>query len=403
MVRWETKGGSAAASRRLAGGIAVLSLVTLAGCGSAGAGGSGGPQGGDGLPDTIGLMASVPLTGPAAFAGAEAEKGYEMAVEEINESGFLGEGVELELDIRDTQASVQKAASDMTAALTDSNVSAVLGSLSSAEAAAQSPLAEKQGMPTVYIQAGSPGVILGDHTYRFPTPMGSYYDILGQKIEEEGWKSIGIVYGPWVPTLKELGDNAIPAMADDLGMKVTAKVATQQTTQDFSAPIKQVLESDPDVVAILQIGPANATAMKQLREAGYDGQVLGNSSAGAGSLKPAGKSGAGMIWPVDFAPGTTDASSVAFIEKYREAHNGEDPFPYAAEAYDAVWFVARALKEADSAGRDEVKDAMASLVDGTWTGALGTDLEFEDNSLLVDGIVVEWDGKAEKVLYSPAD
>lgn len=404
MVRWETKRRSAAVSRgRLVGGVAVLSLVTLVGCGSAGGGGGGGPQGGDGLPETIGLMASVPLTGPAAFAGAEAEKGYELAVEEINESGFLGEGVEIELEIKDTQASVQKAASDMTAAITDKNVSAVLGSLSSGEAVAQSPLAEKQGMPTVYIQAGSPGVILGDHTYRFPSPMSSYYNILTKQIEEQGWKSIGIVYGPWVPTLKELGDNAIPAIAENLGIEITAKVATQQTTQDFSAPIEQVLESDPDVVAILQVGPANATAMKQLREAGYEGAVLGNSSAGAASLEPAGDSGAGMIWPVDFAPGTTDPSSIEFLDKYRAAHDGEDPFPYAAEAYDAVWFVARALKEADSAGREEVKNAMVELADGTWTGALGTDLSFEDNSLRVDGIVIEWDGKAEKVLYSPAD
>ena len=167
-------------------------------------------------------MVCVPLTGPAAFAGAEAEKGYELAVEEINESGFLGDGVTLEIDIRDTQASVQKAASDVTAAIADQDVAAVLGSLSSAEAVAQSPLAEKQKMPTVYIQAGSPGVILGDYTYRFPTPMGSYYDILSQQIEEEGWKSIGIVYGPWVPTLKDLGEVAIPAIADDLGMEITS-------------------------------------------------------------------------------------------------------------------------------------------------------------------------------------
>jgi branched-chain amino acid transport system substrate-binding protein len=403
MVTWDwNRDASRAARGRLAAGLAVLSLATLAGCGSAGAGG-GGPQAGDGLPETVKVMASVPLTGPAAFAGAEAEKGYKMAAEEINDSGFLGDGVKLEIDIRDTQASVQKAASDMTAAVTGQDVSAVLGSLSSGEAVAQSPIAEKQKMPIVYIQAGAPGVVLGDYTYRFPTPMSSYYDILGQKIEEEGWKSIGIVYAPWIPTLKELGENAIPAIADDLGIDITASVATQQTTQDFSAPIEQVLKTDPDAVALLQIGPANATAMKQLRQAGYDGLVLGNSSAGAGSLEPAGESGAGMIWPVDFAPGSEDPSSVEFVEKYRSTHDGEDPYPYAAEAHDAVWFVARALKEADSANREDVKDAMADLAGGNWTGALGTDLPFEDNSLLVKGIVIEWDGKGEKVLYSPAD
>lgn len=404
MTRWNKWGrGSVGPRRRSAamGGLAALATVVgLSACSPAGSGGSGaGPEAGDGLPDTVKIMVSAPLTGPAAFAGAEAEKGYDLAVEEINESGFLGEGITLEADVRDTQASVQKAASDMTAAISDDEVSAVLGSLSSAEAAAQSPLAENKKMPIVYIQAGSPGVVLGDYTYRFPTPMSSYYDILSQHVEEQGWKSIGVVYAPWVPTLKDVGEVALPAMAEDLGVEITTSVATQQTTQDFTAPIRQVLDSDPDVVAILQIGAANATAMKQLREAGYDGEVLGNSSAGAASLEPAGEQGAGMVWPVDFDPASEDPASAEFVATYREKYDA-DPFPYAAQAYDAVWFVARALKEADSGNREDVKDAMKQLSGEPFTGALGTDLSFEDGSLLVTGHVIEWDGTKENLLYS---
>lgn len=380
-------------------GAAAVSLALLAACG--GGSGSAGPGAGDGIPETVKFMVSAPLTGPASFAGTEARKGYEMAAKEITESGFLGEGVELELDIKDTQASVQKAASDFTSAVSDRDVTAVLGSLSSGEAVAQSPIAEKQKMPVVYIQAGSPGVVLGDYTYRFPVPMSAYYDILGERIEEEGWKSVGIVYAPWIPTLKELGEESIPAMAEDLGLEITATVATQQTTQDFSAPIQQVLRSNPDVVSILQIGPANATAMQQLRQAGYDGPVLGNSSAGAETLLPAGKSGAGMFWPVDFDAAAEDAASQEFVEKYREQHDGEAPFPYAAEAYDAVWFLARAVKEADSADRASVVDALKKLTGEPFTGALGTDLSFDDNSLRVPGVVMEWDGEKENFLYSP--
>jgi branched-chain amino acid transport system substrate-binding protein len=380
-------------------GTATLCLSVLAACGSSSSG-SAGPGGEDGIPDTVQLMASVPLTGPAAFAGAEAEKGYELAMEEINQTGFLGDGVTLDIDIRDTQASVQKAASDFTAAVTDPEMTAVLGSLSSGEAVAQSPIAEQKKMPVVYIQAGSPGIVLGDYTYRFPVPMSEYYDILSQQVEEEGWKSIGIVYAPWIPTLKELGENAIPAMAEELGMEITSTVATQQTTQDFSAPIQQVLKTNPDVVSILQIGPANATAMKQLRQAGYEGKVLGNSSAGADTLLPAGPAGAGMLWPVDFDHASEDPATQEFVEMYRDAHDGEDPFPYAAEAYDATWFIARAVKEADSAGREDVVAAMKALTEEPFTGALGTELSFEENSLKVKGVVIEWDGKEEQFLYA---
>ena len=52
---------------------------------------------------------------------------------------------------------------------------------------------------------------------------------------------------------------------------MTTSIGTPATTQDYSAPISQVLDADPDVVSILLVGASNPTAMTQLRQAGYDG------------------------------------------------------------------------------------------------------------------------------------
>lgn len=181
-------------------------------------------------------------------------------------------------------------------------------------------------------------------------------------------------------------------------MTVTGSVGVVGTTQDFSAPISQILSGKPDVVSILLVGASNPTAMKQLRQAGYTGDVLGNSGASAGNLKPAGADGAGMVWPVDFNYQMAAPSSQKFAKAYA-AEYGEQPLNYAAEAYDAAWFLAKSIKQAGSADRAAIKDAMAVVAKEKFDGALGTGLTWQDRDLQVPGVVVRWNGTGENLLY----
>jgi branched-chain amino acid transport system substrate-binding protein len=375
-------------------GAALAVLLTLAACGETG---EAGPAATDELPEAIKVVSINPTTGVVAFAGESANKGYELAINEINDSDFL-EGTTIELDFKDTKSEPQTAAQEMTKATTSGEISAVFGSVSSNEAVAMSPLAEQQKMPTIYTQAGSDGVVVGDYTWRATPLMREYYTNLSKFIEETGAKSLGIIYTEATPTLQDIGKNTLPGMAEDLGIEVTASVGTQATTQDFSAPISQVLDTDPDLVSVLLVGASNPTAMTQLRQAGYDGPVIGNSGASAGNLDPAGDDASGMVWAADFNFQMSAPSSQEFVELYR-AEYGEDPLNYAAEAYDAAWFLARALKEAQSADRESVKDAMQKVAEETFDGALGSDLKWVDQDLVVPGVVVEYRDGKEVLLY----
>jgi branched-chain amino acid transport system substrate-binding protein len=65
-----------------------------------------------------------------------------------------------------------------------------------------------------------------------------------------------------------------------------------------------------------------------------------------------------------------------------------------------VWFLARALKEADSADRAAVKDAMQQLAGKPFDGALGTGLRMVDNSVVVAGKAIEYRDGKEVLLYT---
>jgi branched-chain amino acid transport system substrate-binding protein len=377
------------------GGVALLAagaMMTVAACGSSSNSGGGSGSGG-GLPGQIKVVSSNPQTGPAAFAGLAANKGYEVAIDEINSQGYLGSS-KIVLEKQDTAGKVQTAAQQATQAAAKKDVAAVFGSVSSQESVAQAPIAQQSKMPIIFTQAGSAGVVIGDYTYRVTPPMSSYYPKIEGFIKSQKITKMGIIYTAVAPTLKEIGEKTIPGMAQSAGFQVVSSIATQAGTQDFTAPISQVLRANPDGVAILQIGASNPTAMTQLRQAGYTGPVLGNSGASAGNLKPAGQAGAGMTWVVDYSVLNKTPESEKFVAAYQKKFPGEMPLNYAAEAYDAAWLLARGLKSANSADRAAIQKGLSTVTASGFTGAMGQ-LKFEGNDLRLPGVVVQWDGTKE--------
>jgi branched-chain amino acid transport system substrate-binding protein len=372
----------------------LLLSVAACGGGSSSSGSSGGASGGS-LPSTIKVAGTEPETGPAAFAGLAAEKGYKLAVKQINSQHFLGKSTTMDVTFTDTKGSIPTAASNVSAALADKTVSAVFGSVSSQEAVAQAPIAQKGGLPIVFTQAGSDGVVIGNFTYRATPLMSSYYPLLKKYVQQNNWKTVGVIYTNAAPTLVQVATESL----SKLGLNVTKSVATTATTQDFSPAIQQVLASKPDVVSILQVGAANPTAMTQLRQAGYTGPVLGNSGASAGNLKPAGQSGADMVWATDFNYQQTASSSQKFVSDYKAEYN-DNPLQYAAEAYDAAWFLARSIKDAGSADRAKIATGMAAEAKKKMNGALGENLTWKDGTIQVPGSAIQWTGTDEKLLYS---
>jgi branched-chain amino acid transport system substrate-binding protein len=120
---------------------------------------------------------------------------------------------------------------------------------------------------------------------------------------------------------------------------------------------------------------------------------------GAGNLASAGDAAAGAVWPTNYTAEQTDESSVAFLEAYEEKYDGEIPNNYAAEAYDRMWFLARAIAEADSADRAAIKDGLAAIAEEGFDGAQGA-VTFEDGDARVPGVLVRWDGSKEVVAES---
>ena len=367
--------------------VAMLSAaaLTVAACGD---GGGSGQDGGQGIAQNITIRAINDQTGESSYAGLGANRGAQLAVDEINEQGFLGDGVKIDFETVDSAGEIDRAVSEVTKTVADKNVSAILGPAMTQQAAAVAPVVEQQKVPTVFIQAGADGVVIGDYTFRATTPMEQYYDIATKWLAAQGLKNVSVIYNGTYPTFANLGEKVFPKLAAESGLKIDQSLQVQSTTQDFTGPAFQLAQAKPQAVVMFLIASQSVTLMKQLRQAGYTGQLVATSVQGAGNVAGAGAAADGLVYPVDFSAAMTDEASAKFTEAFKAKYN-EEPDIYAAEGYDAMWWIARGIKASGDSSRQGIRDGLAKVAGEGFTGAMG-DLKFEGNDLRVNGVMVQW-------------
>ena len=96
-----------------------------------------------------------------------------------------------------------------------------------------------------------------------------------------------------------------------------------------------------------------------------------------------------------------DGRPAAQVAQWAEAeYSGENPLNYAAEAYDAAWFLAKSIKSAGSADRTKIREGMKTVSGQKFTGALGENLVWKDQTIQVPGAAIQWTGTDEKLLYT---
>ncbi|WP_262106590.1 ABC transporter substrate-binding protein [Arthrobacter sp. Marseille-P9274] len=372
--------------------LIVPAMLAFAGCGASPTSEAAEP----GIADEIKMVGVRDLTGPVAYAGVGAARGAELAVKEINGQEFLGEGKSLVLDEIDSAGAIERAAAEATRALSDQDVSVILGPVQGQQSAAVAPVVEAQKVPVVFTQSASDGVVIGDYTFRATAPMHTFYGHAAEFLRKEGLTDVAVLYNSTYPTLAELAETHFPAMAEAEGLNIVESIPVQTTTQDFTSPAQEVAQKNPDAIVVLLLSSQSVTAMTQLRQAGYEGQFVGNTNNAGGNAAQAGQHAVDMVYPVDFSAAQRDQHAKKFTESY-EQEFGELPKTYAAEGYDAVWWIARAIKASGDSSREGIRDGLEQVAGEGFTGAMG-EITFEGNDMRVPGVLARWDGTQEAII-----
>lgn len=341
---------------------------------------------------TIGMVNEQ--SGPVAYAGIGPREGAEVAIDEINSSSFLGDGVSLSLRAADSGGEIERATSEITRMLNDNAIAAIIGPASSSSAAAVAPLVERSQVPTIFTQAGSEGVIIGDWTFRITPPTETYYELGLDWLADNGYKDVALIYNATFPTFAQLGQEHIPAMAAGLDIAIGSSQEVQSTTQDFTNQAQVIASQNPSAVVMLLTAAPSVTFLNQLRDAGYEGQVLATPSQAGGNVADGGPAVDGIVFPVVFSPAMENEEATHFVSIFDEKF-GKLASTYNAEGYDAIWWIARAIKETGCSTREGIQEGLVAVGAQGFAGAAGP-LTFEGNQdARVDGTMIEWSNGAE--------
>ncbi len=361
----------------------VLAAACLTGCGGAGpsAGGSseGGAVGSSASGDQVFKIGGIgPLTGDASSYGISVKNGAQIAVDELNEAGGAA-GYQFELLFEDDELDEEKSVNAYNK-LMDSNVNAILGSVTSGCSIAVSEVSKDDGILQITPSGSAQACTQYDNAFRicFTDPMQG--ELMAKYIIDKGINKTAIIYNVSDEYSKGITD-AFTAAYTAAGGTVSASESYNTGDIDFKTQLTTIKNSDAealflpiyysDVASISEQAAGVGLALPYFGCDGWDGvikQLNGDTSKIDGA-----------VFLTPFVATSEDEKVKSFVDKYTEKF-GAAPDQFAADGYDGVYAMAKALEQTNGDTSNEaLVAAMTQItVDGV-TGSMTFDASGEPN------------------------
>lgn len=346
------------------------------------------------------------VSGAVAFAGVPHLQGLQLAEREINESGFLGEGVTIEFLVEDAGGDQATAIAINDAYIANDDILALVCCALSSVAGAIQPNIVEAGIAWVDHAAIAPTITDPDNAFRsFPLSQPSTAAIAEAAVGTFAPENAAIVVTADNDGLVSDRDATL-AVLDSSGVEVLGVIDTFADDTDMSGAATEVISLGPDLIFLAQLGNTEVLMVQELRDRGYAGPIIGNLAiATAETWDQAGETLLGTVLPIAFFAGKDVTMVQDFATKY-EAEYDTTPDIFAAQGWQVAWFMAEALKNGGEATREAVLEGVRQIQTmDTVFGTLTWDARGEatiDEWTFVQwspaGELVIWDGSAEGIL-----
>lgn len=305
----------------------------------------------------VGLV--VPLSGDAKVYGRSVERGAQLALEQLRSGGDAeasgaSEGVPFELDVRDTGSHPQRAA-ELASVLYDEGAVAVIGGATNPEAVAMAPVAGKVKRVLLSPSASSSEVAeTSRYVFRLsPSDHQQAVKMGGFAVMELDLTRATLMV-PRSDSGQELGE-IFRGEFERQGGEVVDEVSYSESDEEkeTDAAVRELLEERPQAIYLAASGgdPAARRIVERLAVNGYRGTIMTTSAFAAPQLLGAGGTDGLVVSSGEFDAESEDPHVKAFVEAYRAKHD-EAPDTFAAQGYDAVMALARALSGENARPRE---------------------------------------------------
>jgi len=315
------------------------------------------------LTGQIKIGALVTLSGNNSPYGISHKNGYDLAVEELNNSKFLGSAT-LQLVTLDDKGEKQEGISAMTRLVDQEKVVAVLGPTLRSTALAADPIAQQKGIPVLGASISAANITdMGNFIFQASLPEnGVVPAAIAQVKTKLNPQKAALVYEATNEYTKGAND-VFKAELQKNGITVTANEAYNRGDTDFHTLFNKIKATQPDLLIVSGLIGETVPLVQQAREVGITQPILGPTSFNIPDIYTGGKEAAeGIIAGSAWFSGSTGPKSQVFVAAYKKKYNIE-PDQFATQAYTGAYLLATAIRNANSTDPKAIRDALAQLKD----------------------------------------
>ncbi len=327
--------------------------------------------------ESIKIGALLALSGEHASFGITEQRGMEIALEEINESGGIN-GKDLKIVYGDSRLEIERARVEYRRLVSKEKVPAILGVTGSGVALALAETAEKDQVVLLSDIDTSPALTKEGGNFFFRViPSDDYSSkVLSEWTIERGFKKAALVYNSqndWSMGSKGAIEDAYPKS----GGKLLTSIGVVDDTTDFKPVLTTMKKDSPDAYFVCLMGRQAGLFVRQALDKGINGPFFGTDPFSQAEFVTNAKDA--LVNSFFVLPTEEESPALeSFQSKFRVKYNQESD-SIATNAYDTVKLLAYILRKLDKDGVAITGDILRSeLQKVEYLGLIGT-IAFDEN------------------------
>lgn len=338
-------------SALLATGILILTACTQSNSGNTGTAPSAptnqtNTSGNAGNAIAIGI--GVAQTSNVALLGQEQVAGAKIAEKYFNDQGGIN-GTPIRLVFQDTAGDEQGAINAFQTLITRDKVVGIVGPTLSQQAFSADPIADRAKVPVLGPSNTAKGIPqIGEFVARVSAPVAvvAPNSVKAALKLDPNIKKVAVFFAQ-NDAFSKSETEIFQQTVKDQGLEVVTVQKFQTTDTDFQTQVTTALNLKPDLVIISGLAADGGNLVRQLRELGYKGSIIGGNGLNTSNIFSVCKALCdGILIAQAYSPEQPGAINQAFRNAYFEQYKKEPP-QFSAQAFAGVQVFVDALKNVD--------------------------------------------------------
>ncbi|MEB3336951.1 MAG: ABC transporter substrate-binding protein [Leptolyngbyaceae bacterium] len=288
-------------------------------------------------------------TSNVALLGQEQVIGSKIAEKYFNEQGGIN-GTPIQLVLQDTAGDEAGAINAFQTLISKNNVVGIVGPTLSQQAFGASPIADRAKVPVLGPSNTAKGIPqIGEYVARVSAPVAvvAPNSVKAALKMNPQIKKVAVFYAQ-NDAFSKSETETFQETVKSQGLDLVTVQKFQTTDTDFQSQATNAINLKPDLVIISGLAADGGNLIRQLRELGYKGLIIGGNGLNTSNMFPVCKAFCdGILIAQAYSPELVSDINTAFRTAYRDQYKKEPP-QFSAQAFTAVQVYVEALKALDS-------------------------------------------------------